>query len=323
MWYTPEHTLTHNAIINMVIGPRGAGKTFALKSRALKNWETKKQQFVYVRRYDSELQLVRENLFADINRELGKEVRYAEGAYMVGEETIGWPVALTKSSSLKSASYPNVSLIIFDEFIIDPTQHQRYLTNEVDKFLNLFETIARMRDNVKAFLLANSLSFVNPYSIYWNLKQDGSKIVKAKNGLVLCELWEDPEFIEAKKKTRFGQLIEGTTFEEMSIQNKFILDTDTFIAPKPPGCLYYIGMILNGRKYAIWSFPNGFFIDKGFDSYNRTLTFDVADHAENTVLVSKPRVLEPLMRAFRFGKVYFLDQVTKADAMNLFKRWSM
>lgn len=321
MWYTPEHTLTHNAIINMVIGPRGAGKTYGLKRRALKNWESKKQQFVYMRRYDSELKLVRENLFADINRDLGTEILYEDGKYKLEGEVIGWPIALTKAASLKSASFPHVTLLIFDEFIIDETQHQKYLPNEVDKFLNTYETIARMREDVKAFLLANSLSFVNPYSIYWNLKNDGRNIVKAQNGLVLCELWKDEEYSEAKSKTKFGQLIAGTDFEKMAVQNQFILDSDTFIEPKPKNALYYVGLIVEGRQYALW-YQNGlYYIDHGFSPTNRKFTFDIQSHDETTRFERRPKALEDFFRAFKFGRVRFHDMVTKADMLMLLKKF--
>ena len=42
--------------------------------------------------------------------------------------------------------------VLQDEFIVDKGCI-RYLTNEVDVFLDLFETIARKRNNVKAYLL--------------------------------------------------------------------------------------------------------------------------------------------------------------------------
>lgn len=320
MWYTPEHTLTHNALINMVIGPRGAGKTYGLKKRAVNNWEKRQEQFVYVRRYDSELKLVRENLFADINRDLGTEIEYKDGHYEMNNVIIGWPIALTKSASIKSASFPNVTLIIFDEFIIDEGQHQRYLTKEVDKFLNLYETIARMRENVRAFLLANSLSFVNPYSLYWNLKNDGRKIVKANDGLVLCEMWEDSDFTKAKKNTKFGRLIAGTEFERMSIQNQFILDSDSFISKKDPKAEYYLGLIVDGRNYGLWSNGEYWFVDYGFDPDNVKISFTTEDHNENTILMKKPRQLERFFKAFQFGKVRFYDLAVKADMIKILRR---
>lgn len=320
MWYTPEHTLTHNALINMVIGPRGAGKTFGLKTRALKNWQKFKKQFIYVRRYDTELDLVKENLFQDVNQEYGYEVVYDKGAYKLDGQVIGWPLALTKSGHLKSASFPNVTLIIFDEFIIDSDQYARYLTKEVDKFLNLYETVARMRDDVRAFLLANSLSFINPYSLYWNLKQDGRPIVKDKSGLVLCELWQDVEHSDAKLKTKFGQLIQGTEFGDMAIQNRFILDTDTFISPRHPSSTYYCGLVISGRKYGLWYYMGTYYVAHGFDQDNLKFSFDIDDHTEDTFLARRPRPLEDFFYSFQRGNVRFIDQAAKADLLNLFRR---
>lgn len=321
MWYSPEHTLTHNAIINMVIGPRGSGKTYGLKKRAVVNWEKKRKKFMYMRRYDSELKLVQENLFADINRDLGTDIYYKDNKFWFEDQVFGYPIALTKSSSLKSASFPDVTLLIFDEFIIDETQHQRYLQNEVNKFLNLYETVARMREDLIAFLLANSLSFVNPYSIYWNLKNDGRKIVKAQNGLVLCELWQDEEYTEAKQKTKFGQLITGTDFEKMAVQNQFILDSDTFIQPKHKKARYYIGLIVEGRTYALWYYQGIYYVDHGYNPNDIKFTFDIQDHDETTFLVRKPKQLEDFFTCFKRGLVRFHDLVTKADMLLLLRRF--
>ena len=144
MWYSPDKIMTHNALINMVIGPRGAGKTYGLKERAIKNWINKGERFVYLRRYDSELDKVKDTLFNDIN--LNSEyppVTYKDGQYWMEEEMIGYAMPLSISNQLKSASYPDVTLIIFDEFIIDETQNQRYLKIEVRKLLVLIETIGR------------------------------------------------------------------------------------------------------------------------------------------------------------------------------------
>lgn len=321
MWYDPDHTLTHNALINMVIGPRGGGKTFGLKNKAVQNWVKKRKQFIYLRRYDTELQLVKENLFADLNREKGYEVQYQEGAYMLDGSVIGWPMALTKANSLKSASFPDVTLIIFDEFIVDEGQYQRYLTKEVDKFLNLYETVARMREDVRAFLLANSLSFINPYSLYWNLKNNGKPIVKDKTGLVLCELWQDADYTNAKNKTKFGQLITGTEFGDMAVNNRFILDNNTFIEPRPPQSSYFCGIILSGRKYGLWYELGVYYVAQGFDQDAIKFTFDVDDHTEQTLLEKHPRPLSDFFRAFKIGNVRFYSQAAKADFLHLFRRY--
>lgn len=325
MWYTPGHTLTHNAIVNMVIGPRGAGKTYGLKLQACKNFIKKGEQFIYLRRYKSELQLVKENLFADINENEDFDVEFKDDKYYINNQVAGYAMALSISSQLKSASFPKVTLIIFDEFIIDSSDRfQHYLSNEVRKFLDLYETVARLRENVKAFLLANSLSFINPYTIYWRMKNpENKKIVKANNGLVLCELWSDENYTETKLMTKFGQLVQGTEYGEMSVNNKFILDSDVFISSKHPDSHYLSGVIIDGREYSIWSHEKEsmYYCCHGWDRDHRKIAFTIADHQEDTQLQKAPIYLTNFFTAFRMGRVRFEDMLTKSDFMEVFRRW--
>ena len=83
MWYDLNKTLSHNAFINIVIGSRGTGKTYALKNKALNNYLKKGEQFIYLRRYKEESKRIRNSLFADLNRDTGYNVEYSprENAY--------------------------------------------------------------------------------------------------------------------------------------------------------------------------------------------------------------------------------------------------
>lgn len=322
MWYTPGHTLTHNAIINMVIGPRGAGKTFGLKDYAIKKFLKNGKKFIYLRRYDVELKKVQVNLFNDLNIERGYDIEWDKdiAGYRINGQICGYAMALSKAAYYKSASFPDVDLIIYDEFIVDTRGFQNYLRNEVDTFLNFYETVARMRDDVKAFLLANSLSFINPYTIYWNLKKSDKSITKAENGLVLLEIWNDSEYAETKAKTKFGQLVAGTEFGNMAVDNEFILDSDDFICPKDPESYYYIGVILSGREYSLWSYYGIIYCQKGYDPSAAKITFNIDDHNEDTILMKGSGAMQTFIRAFKNGKVRFEDMFVKAEFMELFRR---
>ena len=62
---------------------------------------------------------------------------------------------LSTAQDIKGANFDKVKYIIFDEFIIDEGVKKYYLSNEVEVFLNIIESIARMR-NVRVFLLGNA-----------------------------------------------------------------------------------------------------------------------------------------------------------------------
>ena len=55
MYYNIDSALSYNALFTMIMGGRGIGKTYSAKKRAIKNFLAKGEQFVYLRRYKTEL----------------------------------------------------------------------------------------------------------------------------------------------------------------------------------------------------------------------------------------------------------------------------
>lgn len=147
MYYNADDTLSRNRLFNFVVGARGAGKTYGAKKRAIKNFTEKGEQFVYLRRYDTEMpQSQMRNFFDDIMQEFpDHEFKADRGLFRIDKEVAGWYFPLSKAVMLKSMPFPNVTLIIFDEFIIGAGAY-RYLQNEVVTFLECYSTISRDRD---------------------------------------------------------------------------------------------------------------------------------------------------------------------------------
>ena len=327
MWYDVNKTLTHNALINIIIGPRGSGKTYALKKKAVNDFVKKGKQFMYVRRFESELDKVQVNLFKDIivnGDNQGLDIQFKGETYYFNDEPAGYAVALSRAQYYKSAAFPMVDLIFFDEFIIDKA-NSRYLKNEVQQLLDLYETVARTREGVRLFLLANSLSFVNPYTIYWDLKMPKNKnICKAVDGLVLCELVDVPEFIEMKKQTTFGKLIQGSQYENYIVNNQFILDNDTFIAKKTAGSKYLFTFTSFGVKYGLWRNINEglYYVSNDIDPYcNIVYSVTMADHQPNTMLLkrSKQGLFQHLLDAYKDGNLRFESQQIKKAVEDIIK----
>lgn len=327
MWYDCNKTLTHNALVNIIIGPRGYGKTYALKKRAIQNFINKGQQFVYLRRYQAELDLVKEGLFNDIivNNEFNGDIQFKEDCYFFDNALMGYAIALSRANHYKSASFPWVSLIVFDEFIIDTSQNAHYLKNEVRKLLDFYETVARMREDVKVFLLANSLSFINPYTLYWDLKKPtNGRVSKAQNNLVLLELVGDDEFKERKNNTRFGQLIKDTEYASMTVNNQFILDSDSFIEQKTGQATYLLTLEYSGTKLGVWhDFKSGLvFVDEDIDPSCRLVySVTIEDHNPNSILLRKSSSgpFAMLRLAFEKGAIRFSNQKVKNFMLGVFK----
>ena len=170
IYYNYNRVISYGALLNMLIGERGVGKTFGASELVTNNFIKKQRQFVYLRRYKSELSksskkffsaLITENKFPDHQLEVKGNTFY------IDEEVAGYAMTLSTAQQLKGTNFDKVYYIIFDEFLIEEGQGH-YLKNEVFSFLGLIETIARMRE-IKVFMLANAVSEINPYFLFFNL----------------------------------------------------------------------------------------------------------------------------------------------------------
>ncbi len=326
MWYDIGQTLTYNCLFNFVIGSRGCGKTYAAKKRAVKIFLDKGHQFVYLRRYKEELKETAESYFNDIilNNEFPDvKIEYKDGCYYINEQLAGYAMALSKAKDFKSIAFPMVYLIIFDEFLIEDNGFSRYLRNEVKQFLSFYMSIDRYRGCI-VFFLANSVSMINPYTIYFGLTLPyGSNIVR--KGDLLLQLVMDEEYIKSRKETRFGRLVAGTEFEEYAIENKFVNDTNTFLMRKTEKSQYYFTMHYQGVAYGVWiDYNEGkIFVSENVDPSCRIIySLTVDDHKPNTMLlqsISKSPFFKRFIDNYKLGNVYFESQKIKGVVYEIIK----
>ena len=172
-----------------------------------------------------------------------------------------------------------------------------YLSDEPIKLLNLYETVARPATGHKRvilFMLANALTVTNPYFLFWGLrmptKQDknGKYIWKHPTRPILVEDVKNDKFIDKKKNTEFGALVDGTKYADYSINNKFLLDDDTFIEKKSPKARYYFTFTYKDKKFGVWAdFNEGkMWVSKDIDpSFILVYTLTIKDHQPNTMLL--------------------------------------
>ena len=318
MFYDINQTLSYNCLFNFIIGSRGCGKTYGAKKRAIKLFLEKGYQFIYLRRYAEELQETADTYFDDIlnNNEFPEIViEHRGGVYYINDQIAGYSMALTKAKSYKSIAFPMVYFIIFDEFLIEETGYSRYLKNEVEAFLGFYMSIDRYR-GCTVFFLANAVTMINPYTLYFNISLPyGSNFVR--KGDILLQLVENKEFIESRKQTRFGKLIEGTKFSDYAIDNHFMNDSKTFIMKKTEKSFYYFTFVYKDNKYGVWCDNNEgkIFVSENVDpSYKIVFSLTVDDHTPNTMLLkssNKHPYLKDFIENYKMGNVYFESQKIK------------
>lgn len=266
IFYRLDKINSYDCLFNFIIGARGDGKTFAVKEQAINDFLKKGWESVYIRRTDVALKEAIGKFFKDPNlldkypdycfQVKGKEAQICnkdENGEPNGDwKTFIYFLYLSNSSSTKSVSYGMVHRIYFDEFLVSKLTKEHYLPDEVTSFLTLYETIARLRD-VKVYFMANALSTINPYFMYFNLK-----VPKTANGIkrikqdIVIEVIQDEAYKAVKRKTRFGQLIEGTDFARNNIENEFIEDTEEWIEKKSQKAYYECTIFVDNEGYGVY-----------------------------------------------------------------------
>ena len=271
-WYSPNRLLSHNAFINFVMSPRGNGKSYSAKKLIIKNYLKNGSQAVYTRRTKVEIDEVKDTYWNDIGEEFPNLDFKVEGyiGYINGDEVVHF-IPLSTSTNKKSASYPKVNWIIFDEYIITKTTYNRYLKNEMTLLLDLIETVGRDR-NIRVLLMANSVSFVNPlFSFFDIVPKENQRFSKYKDGLICVEQFTSHVFMEEKKKTPFGRLIEGTNYSKYAIENEVLEDTNDFIKEREGAKYKFLACFkYEDFKIGVWENleNNELFCDERIDEDN-------------------------------------------------------
>lgn len=320
-WYNPNRLLSYNALMSIVLSPRGNGKSFSAKEKIVRAFEKDKSQAVYVRRTRVEIDEVKGTYWNDISKKYPNHDYKIEGdiGFIDGEEVVHF-IALSTSSNKKSASYPDVKLIIFDEYILTKTTYNRYLKNEVNLLLDLYETVARTRENVRLLIMGNAVSFVNPLFTFFDIVPDPNKRFQTfKDGLICLEMFTDEGFKENKLQSKFGKLIKDTPYGDYVVDNKPLEDTEDFLRERGNDRYKYLCTFLTeGFKIAVWEnlTMGGLFCDELID-INRKNQFAVqlTDLCEGYLLLRKVKLdygcILQVFRANANGTLFYSSQEVK------------
>lgn len=325
-WYNFDRINSYNSFFHFVLTNRGFGKSYGAKKRCIDRFLKYGEQFIYVRRYKTELKKIYK-YFEDIQDQYKEHEFQVKGrTFYIDGKVCGYAIPLSTSLIEKSNPYPKVCTIIYDEFIIDKG-HLRYLENEVEVMLELVSTICRTRDNVRVYFLANNVSEVNPYFTYFNIKLPEGNIIKTFNeGTIVVEKNTDDVFMEQMKATKFGRLVKGTKYGDYSIENKSLRDSNTFIERLPlKNCTPLSNIIYGGQHVQVWldRKNNFYYINQKIIFDTETLSLESDDHSENSILNAKTirfSILDDIIKSFQVGLVRFESQQVKHIMYDIFKK---
>lgn len=180
-YYSLKRILQENADYNIIIGERSNGKTYAVLEHIIKDYLNNQNSGAYIRRWKDDLIGKRaESVFTSFveNGSLEKlsggkydNIIFSKGKWHLAKydnETkkmradvtpFCYSFTLSDMEHDKSTSYPTVKNICFDEFLT----RRYYLPDEFILFMNVLSTIIRDRENIKIFMLGNTVNKYCPY----------------------------------------------------------------------------------------------------------------------------------------------------------------
>lgn len=218
----------------ILLGGRGIGKTTAFKYASITNAIKKGEEFVYIRRYKPECKLSRD-LFGEIIDGVTTKGTGVDGCYMYmyDKRRIGYCVPLSIQQSLKSGvDFSKVSLIIYDEAIIERKNQVRYLPNEMHSLLEFISTVVRNRTNYKVFIMGNNLDLFNPYMDYFKIPEFESIYKDKKRKLYVEKCENKEELVDIQEQTPLYALTNGTQYGEYHYANKTLVANKAIVGEK-------------------------------------------------------------------------------------------
>lgn len=179
-YWSSERIDSVNARYNIVVGERSNGKTTNILEKILKNYIDKGEKGAILRRYEMEIAghrgasiwnaITARGLVSEWTDGEWEFVEYRSRAYylarykengekVVSKEAFCHIFALSQAMRDKSNSYPNVTTILFDEFMT----RGEYLKDEFFLFQNMISTIVREKADAKIYMLGNTVTIYCPY----------------------------------------------------------------------------------------------------------------------------------------------------------------
>lgn len=332
IYYNYDKLFSYNFLLAFVIGERGTGKTFGAKVAVLKKYLKSGEQFIYLRRYKTELDTALATFWEDLQsngyfEEYNLKVKKSKmlTKFTCNDKICGYAIPLSTANILKSTAFPKVKTIVFDEFILDGASGTyRYLKNEVTMMLDVIETVARLRD-IQVIFLGNALSIVNPYFSYFNLDLPYTGEFRTfKDGAIVVNYIKNTKYREAKKNSKFGKLIEDTDYGRYAIDNKMLRDNEYFIEKRPSNSIFWGVLVVNGNEIGMWQGQNGYlYLSNKFDPNTvHKFACDYNDHTESTVFLNAREnyYLRMCVSAYKQGLLKFENQKIKGNIIPLLNK---
>jgi hypothetical protein len=338
-YYNFDKVYSYGGVYIFVCGARGLGKTYGAKDKVIKKFLRKGEQFIYLRRFKTELRAAKA-FFDDIAHTFpGMLFRLNGDQFEVCREPnkqdrkkndwecMGFVIALSTGQNQKGRAFPMVRTIIFDEFIIEKGL-THYLPDESTVLTNFYNTVDRYRNKTVVLFLANSISIENPYFVKYKIRPDkvGDLITKAHSKItgkpwIVAHFVDSAEFNQEVYKTRFGEFIEGTDYGDYALGNEFADNHELMIARKPSDSEYAYTLETRGGTFSVWFHRkegNYYLQEKRPGQELKYTMLPNKVDTDNRLLLKNDEILRMLRASFKNGLMRFDESHTRNAMLDVF-----
>ena len=341
-----------------IIGMRSNGKSYEVKYDAISRAYKEGKKIAYVRRWDTDIKAKAVfSYFDDMNTASNGYraimditngewegidtyqgylyfYRYEEGKKIRSQNDIGRYLAVNMAEHYKSQTFINYGTLVYEEVLTNKI----YVNDEPHMLMNLVSTIFRDEDDdVRLYLVANTISRVSPYISDWGLnnipnqKPDTIDVyhLTREDGSVVDFAVQNTEVIETKSKLFFGssqKQIQGGEWETKEVPKlqkpleyyeklyELLVDYDNFKFRLMLLCDTKLGGL------TVYIYPY-----KGNHKFTRIVTDKYSTDPLITPYID-PRLCKAearIVECFKKGKVAFSDNLTGADFKGLTSNYRM
>lgn len=312
--------------LNILIGARRIGKTYSIIDYLINDC---KGMFIYLRNKDTQIKACASafgNPFKKWNALNGRNIiikNAAECGYIFDAQNeddprmIGYAVALSTFENLRGVSLDDVTDVFFDEFI----EKKKLQFEQFSTFSSFYDTVndnreAEGREALRVFMASNAQRLNSPILAGYNLiPAIEGMISSGQKNFSRGKIWvtlPEAAISEERKNMGLNAEIEGTSYYEEAINNKFANDDFTGIGKQK--LIEFIGIARIDDIYIYKHKSNGTLYACSVPCANVQLY-----RSDVNRLVLLAGILPILATAYAENRLYFSDFTIKSKLFEILK----
>lgn len=326
VYYRLNTVLSYNKHINLLIGARGRGKTYPVKEYVIKHFIQNDEKFAWIRDNEaSKDELVMndgQKFYEDVPlmKIYGfKEGNIKHGVFNINGKNAGYVLPASTYQKYKGNSYESVKTIVYDEFI--PEKGTRKNKNNLLATINTFSTIARHREDIKIFMMANALDRGDEFLEFLGVEiNDFGLYINDEKSIIIHYIDNSQAFNEKVTKGVIGKLLVGTPLEDNILSSKFTEKSDLFFDSLPAKSNLMFILETNINKIRFYKSNNKLYVTPDYDDtkyLNKRYVLDIADsmsYKPPLDLKTKNYIKEML----KYNLIYFKNDFVKRVVVDVF-----